>query len=64
MADSSKKSSAMRNARKRKKIRDLLAAERLPEGEEYLWPCMDPDFYFVEHEPETTTNMPGAWDEE
>ena len=36
-----------------KKIRDLLEAERLPEGEEYLWPCMDPDFYPLP--------MPGGW---
>lgn len=35
-------------------IRDLLTARRLPPGAEYLWPCMDPDFY----EP----SMPGAWD--
>ena len=37
------------------KIRDLLAARRLPPGEEYLWLCMDLDFY----EP----RMPGAWDD-
>lgn len=26
-------------------VRDLLQGRRLPPGEEYLWPCMDPDFY-------------------
>lgn len=44
-----------------KKIRDLLAARRLPPGEKYLWPCMDPDFY----KSETTMSevrIPGGWD--
>lgn len=36
------------------KVRDLLKARRLPPDEEYLWPCMDPDFYAL--------RMPGAWD--
>lgn len=35
------------------KVRELLRARRLPLGEEYLWPCMDLDFY---------RRMPGAWD--
>lgn len=35
------------------KVRDLLKAQRLPPDEEYLWLCMDPDFY---------ARMPGAWD--
>lgn len=34
-------------------IRDLLEARRLPHDEEYLWSCMDPDFY---------ARMPGAWE--
>lgn len=39
------------------KVRDLLKAKRLPPGEEYLWPCMEPDFYSNAHEP----CVPGAW---
>lgn len=37
------------------KVRDLLNARRLPPDEEYLWPCMDPDFY--------TLPIPGAWED-
>lgn len=42
------------------KVRDLLKTKRLPPGEEYLWPCMDPDFYSVVHEP----CVPGAWSDD
>lgn len=45
-----------------KKIRDLLKARRLPPGESYLWPCMDPDFYEFKSRPEP--RMPGAWGDE
>ena len=36
------------------KLRDLLQAKRLPDGKEYLWPCMDPNFY--------SPPIPGAWE--
>lgn len=41
-------------------IRDLLKARRLPPGEKYLWPCMDPDFYIPKPEP----RMPGSFDDD
>lgn len=43
------------------KIRDVLEARRLPAGEKYLWPCMDPDFYKPQRA--GSLPMPGGWHE-